>query len=543
MFKVLIAEDEMLVRVGLKNAIEWDKFGMTVIADVPNGQEAWEVYQRDAPDIVITDIKMPVMDGMELIGRIRETDQTTKVVILTCMEDFELVRKALVHQVSEYILKLEMTPDQIEKLLGRLQRDMNAAVPPRHPVPQHLESEHDAVKENLIKDYLFCNGYTEREFAAKVDYLRLNLKPTRMIVCAMEIDQYGRLRNRFQDQKGQLTRRSLLNVLNEVLRGYERGEAFHDEESRYAMIFSFHDLLSEQQIYENLYKIIDHIRKVMATYFNVTVSFGISDIRTGYSALIRQYRQSIQALERKFFDGPGKNAFVAHTDNERIGAERREKLLGLAEGWEVGDGYGKLLAEKIQAFLSAGSALSKQDVQKQFMQWLLWPISTLHLARTNRIEFFTTYADRIMNAETLDEMIEDYRQYLAELARLHAQKRTVGREINSVLRFIEANYERDITLEELAELVQMSPNYLSGLFKKEMQQNYADYLVQYRIEQAKELLLGTYMKTYEVAEKTGFANHSYFSRAFKKMTGSSPREFRRQWMVDWSKAGEPDDQE
>jgi len=140
-------------------------------------------------------------------------------------------------------------------------------------------------------------------------------------------------------------------------------------------------------------------------------------------------------------------------------------------------------------------------------------------------------------------MIEAYRQYLAELARLHAQKRTVSREINNVLQFIESNYERDITLEELAELVQMSPNYLSGLFKKEMQQNYADYLVQYRIEQAKELLLGTYLKTYEVADKTGFTNHSYFSRAFKKITGSSPREFRRQWMVDWSKAGESDEQE
>ncbi|WP_391570758.1 response regulator [Cohnella sp.] len=541
MFKVLIAEDEMLVRVGLKNAIEWDKFGMTVIADVPNGQEAWEVYQQDAPDIVITDIKMPVMDGMELIGRIRETDQTTKVVILTCMEDFDLVRKALVHHVSEYILKLEMTPEQIEKLLSRLQHEMKTS--PQRPSPQHLESEHDAVKENLIKDYLFCNGYTEREFAAKVDYLQLNLKPTRMIVCAMEIDQYWRLRDRFQDQKGQLTRRSLLNVLNEVLRGYERGEVFHDEESRYVMLFSFHDLLSEQQIYENLYKIIDHIRKVMSTYFNVTVSFGISDIQSGYGALIRQYRQSIQALERKFFYGPGKNAFVERGDNELIGGELREKLLGLAEGWEVGDGYKKLLAEKIHAFLGDGSALSKQEVQKQFMQWLLWPISTLHLARTNRIEFFTTYADRIMNAETLDEMIEAYRQYLAELARLHAQKRIVSREINNVLQFIEANYERDITLEELAELVQMSPNYLSGLFKKEMQQNYADYLVQYRIEQAKELLLGTYLKTYEVAEKTGFTNHSYFSRAFKKITGSSPREFRRQWMVDWSKAGESDDQE
>lgn len=540
LYKVLIAEDEMLVRVGLKNAIAWSEFGMTVIADVPNGQEAWEVYQREAPDIVITDIKMPVMDGMELIGRIRETDQTTKVVILTCMEDFELVRKALVHHVSEYILKLEMSTEQIEKLLDRLQREMKASA---RPARQHLESDRGAVKENLIKDYLFCNGYSDQEFAAKVDYLQLNLKPTRMIVCVMEIDQYWRLRNRFQDQKGQLIRMSLLNALNEVLRGYERGEVFHDEESRYMIIFSFHDLLSEQQIYEHLYKIIDHIRKAMTTYFNVTVSFGISDIQTGYGAMKKQYRQSVQALERKFFCGPGQNVSAERSDNGPIGEELRKKLAKLPDDWQVSDGYKKSLAEKIHAFLTADNASAKQDVQKQFMQWLLWPISTLHLTRVNVGELFAAYAERIMNAETLDETIGIYRQYLTELARYHAQKRAVSREINDVLQFIEAHYERDITLEELAELVQMSPNYLSSLFKKEMQQNYADYLVQYRIEKAKELLLGTYMKTYEVAEKTGFVNHSYFSRSFKKITGSSPREFRRQWMVDWPKDGEPDDQE
>lgn len=540
LLKVLIAEDEMLVRVGLKNAIEWSRFGMTVIADVPNGQEAWEVYQREAPDIVITDIKMPVMDGMELIGRIRETDQTTKVIILTCMEDFDLVRKALVQNVSEYILKLEMSTDQIEGLLSRLQRDMKKS---SGSASQHSESEHGAVKENLFKDYLFCNRYTDGEFAVKVDNMRLNLKPVRMIVCMMEIDQYWRLRDRFQDQKGQIIRMSLLNALDEVLRGYERGEVFHDEESRYIFIFSFHDLLSEQQILEILYKIIDHVRKVMTTYFNVTVSFGISDIQTGYHAMRKQYQQSVQALERKFFYGPGKNVPAERYDKGLIGSEWRDKLLKLPEEWEISDSYKISLADKIRSFLLEGNAAVKQVVQKQFMQWLLWPISSLHLARVNAVDLFTLYAERTMNAETMDETIEIYRQYLFELARYHAQKRTVNKEIKDVLQFIEINYEKDINLEELAGLVKMSPNYLSSLFKKEMQQNYADYLVQYRIEKAKELLLGTYLKTYEVADKVGFVNHSYFSRSFKKMTGTSPREFRKQWMVDWPKDGEPDDQE
>jgi len=539
LFKVLIAEDEMLVRVGLKNAIAWDKFGMTVIADVPNGQEAWEVYNREAPDIIITDIKMPVMDGMELITRVRERDQTTKVIILTCMEDFDLVRKALNQNVSEYILKLEMSTDQIEGLLSKLQHEMQASLPMLH---QHSESEHGAVKENLFKDYLFCNRYTDSEFSAKVDYLRLNLKSARMIVCVMEIDQYRRLRNRFQDEKGQLIRMSLLNALDEVLRGYDRGEVFHDEESRYIIIFSFHDQISEQTIYEHLYKIIAHIRKVMTIYFNVTVSFGISDIQTGYNAMKQQYQQSVQALESKFFYGPGKNSAAERRTNGMISTELRERLLKIPGEWEVGESYRKSLTDNIHAFLAESHAVGKQDVQKQFMQWLLWPITSLHLNRVDVIELFTTHAEQIMHAETFEETIEIYRQYLIELAKHHAQKRTISREINDVLQYIEVHYERDITLEELAKLVKMSPNYLSSLFKKEMKQNYADYQVQYRIEKAKELLLGTYLKTYAVADRVGFVNHSYFSKSFKKITGLSPREFRKQWMVEGSTDGEMDEQ-
>lgn len=94
MYHVLIVEDEMLVRMGIKNSINWSKFGMEVIADVSDGKAAWEIYERESPDLGITDIKRPVMDGMELITKIRDKDNHTKMLILSCLEEFELARKA-----------------------------------------------------------------------------------------------------------------------------------------------------------------------------------------------------------------------------------------------------------------------------------------------------------------------------------------------------------------------------------------------------------------------------------------------------------------
>ena len=124
MFTVLIVEDEMLVRMGIKCSIDWAKLNMCVVADVANGQAAWEVYEKERPDIILTDIKMPVMNGIELIEKIRKVDTKTKFVILSCLEEFQFVRKALSLGVSEYILKLAMSQEEMESVLGRIQNEL-----------------------------------------------------------------------------------------------------------------------------------------------------------------------------------------------------------------------------------------------------------------------------------------------------------------------------------------------------------------------------------------------------------------------------------
>ena len=121
-YKVLIVEDEVLVRGGLKSVIGWEKLGMEIIGDAANGKQALEIYEADKPDIILTDIKMPVMDGLELIARIREKDEKTKIVILTCYEEFEYLQEAMRMGVSDYISKLRMKPAEIEAAMEKLKR-------------------------------------------------------------------------------------------------------------------------------------------------------------------------------------------------------------------------------------------------------------------------------------------------------------------------------------------------------------------------------------------------------------------------------------
>lgn len=128
MFTVLIVEDEVLVSISIKNMIDWAKLDMCVIGEAQNGKDAYELYQREKPNLVITDIKMPVMDGLQLISKIREKDKQTKIIILTCYDEFDLVHKALMLGVSDYILKLRITTKEIEPVLQKVHSEMQSEI-------------------------------------------------------------------------------------------------------------------------------------------------------------------------------------------------------------------------------------------------------------------------------------------------------------------------------------------------------------------------------------------------------------------------------
>ncbi|BBI35895.1 response regulator transcription factor [Cohnella abietis] len=528
MYRVLIAEDEMLVRLGLKHSINWSDYNMTVIADAANGMEALDIYQREKPELLITDIKMPIMDGMELIARVREMNSEAQIVILTCVEDFDTVRKALAHHVQDYILKLEMTTEDMGRVLAKIKEKLD-----RMNNSGHVKMDVDipVLKDNLIKEYLLGSRYSEAEFAAKAAGLGMRLHPHRVVVTLMEIDNFDLLCKRFKDHKGQLVRMSLLNVLSEVLTNYGCGEAFADADSKYLLVFGFDELCSEQQITETIHTIVEHVRHVMNMYFNISVSFVINRAQSGYHSMKAQYSECLEILEDRFILGRGSNTYVGGQHSLLIPEETRNVLLQLVRDWQTNDTAKKALEKSMRMLLDKESTVNTTEMKRTFKNWVLMAALSMRLSKLDIPEIVSDYSDRITGARTLQELVDVFRTYLHTIGDYMSNKATISKEISDVIRYIDVNHKRELTLVELAQVVHVSPNYLSSLFKKEVGINFADYLLQYRIDRAKELLLSTFSKTYEIAEQTGFANQSYFSRAFKKLNGIGPKEFRRKWTI------------
>lgn len=530
MYRVLIAEDEKLVRIGLKNSVDWGRFGMAVVADEPDGEKALAAYERERPEVVITDIRMPRMDGMELISRIRERDRDTRFIILTCLEEFALIRSAMNLNVSGYIIKVSMTDEEIEAALRKVRDELDAmkCAGAESPV---IRSNIGLIREKVFRDFVLYRSTDEEEFARQIAGLGTRLRPGRHAVCAMGADRIRRLAAGAGDGRGELVRRSVASIVDGVLGERGLGEAFACRENRYLLVINLEDGAVEAAAHALALPALEAIRRSLEKYFNISVSFGVSAACDGYGALRPMSTQAEEALARTFYLGPGvhffTDAFAPSADGLR---EKAAALRGLPERTgESDDAFRKKYGTRVGAFirnLPAGETEIRESC-RELLQWMALSLRAPGGPAAG-------YAAAAEECETFDELLALVRDFYAQRCAPSQRRGALSEEVSQAVEYIGANFDRSISLMQVAAYVNLSANYLSALIKRELGVNFVDYVDALRMEKAGELLLGTGLKSFEVAEKLGFSDNTYFSKAFKRHYGINPSEYRKHWGRDWA---------
>ncbi|MBO5278720.1 MAG: AraC family transcriptional regulator [Lachnospiraceae bacterium] len=525
MTKLLIADDEPLVQIGLKSMLNWADYDIEICATAMNGAQALELIERHSPEIVITDIKMPVMNGLELARTCRERfGKLPLFIILTSYEEFQLVKEALSCQVLDYLVKLELNKDSLEAVIKKALQTLDE-LPERKPAAAN--SSITVFQDKFFIRLLHNLFDDEEQLKRQAKDFELDFSYPYYIACHALIQAPPAVTE--QDKLFSLYT-STLQMIREILGKSLPCYVISLDLKYFGIIL----MLSGTEDYKQLIaEALSHTFSMVHNYFNVDVlvtagnpcplpiliSESYQEARQIFSMLDNEHR--LLFYEDVAKDAPNKNAFNMSLFKEDISKAfdefDTETLSGIFR--EITELFTSYPTRYLQAIDAASNIL-------------YLAISLLPNGEETVSQIFAEFPDgyRSIYRQTTIEQVVDWLDYFGQnLCRiLDERKKTYKNHIvNNVQKYISEHIEEKLNLNDIASVFNISPSYLSQLFKKYNDTGFSEYISQMKIERAKELMSEGNLKIYEIADKLGFESAFYFSKVFKKVTGLTPRDYQQ----------------
>ena len=523
MYKVLIVDDEVLLRVGLKMSINWEEAGFTVVAEAANGEQGFDQYKKHRPDVVITDIRMPKQDGLWLVEKIRKENASIPILVLTCHDEFSYARNALKVGADDYILKSEVEDEDLLGIMNKLKKKLDKQNQDRN-LSQDASTSKNDMRRALFNDLIKTEFEVEEGMRERFDLIALPLENTCFAFASVTV-----FRNPEED-RGSFRQidQAVINLLFNLLEDREIAFLYTVNLNRY------HFLLSSPALS------VSEIRRIFLAanqgamqYFDKVLQIVYTDAAASDTPLYAHYQEFLNKADIGFYqDEPvfymqdAKNITFEELNSFELKKKYRQLLL-----------IDYIMKENTQ---SAGEFA--RELYKYFKNKMAHPSSVKlffsdivgHLFRHYHQIFKENdmnheyYHYKLINAYTLREaceilkaffmrIIEVMRQYVQNNAKLLA---------NQAVSFIEQKFDKKISLKDVAENLNLSKHYLCSIFKKETGDNVSHYINTLRIEKAKILLHKKDKKIKEIFEEVGYSNQQYFSKVFKKTTGMTVLEYK-----------------
>ncbi len=523
MIKVLLADDEILVRVGIKSSIAWNEYGFELVGEASNGLEAWDLIEQTEPDILITDIQMPKLDGMGLLARIKESGRDISTIILTCHSDFEYAKQAIRFGVRDYVLKLSTTPDELLSILLELRTELLAKAPtaPTHNALINQRELRRLFAHRLQMGHLSAPGALREQ----IRELSLALQPHDLLAIRLHVDKPSTVPPQDSTPSCALSTPELCsNILEEWVRKNKNSELFSLEDG---------DFLILMNPPTDIRQIAPDLQYLFNKYLNLSVSIGISDVHMETEGQ-KAYEEATEALKQRFFNGSGRSSFYA----ESLCRTGEVATYGYSVENELLEQLSRMDVSQVEALLFPliTEICSVSITKEQCMERLSEVLSTFFQAAKRfggtRQEFCQEYelsTDSLHELEFSSEVIPWFAELIPHFFDYltRCRNRQYRSEILLIQDYIRQHYREKITLDFAAAYVFMSPSHFCKLFKKSTGKNFVDYLSEVRIEKAKRLLLESNLLIYQISEQVGYTNFNYFTKVFKKYTGITPEEYRQ----------------
>ena len=497
---LMIVDDDIQIREGIQYGIDWDTIGISRVKSYGDGVEALEDYDSFGPQIILADIRMPAMDGLEFLRQVKMRSREVKVILISAYSDFEYCQKAVELGASGYELK----PLKVRNLIQKIQemaKQVRTEAQGKEAYERYVASYREKVAGELLSGRI-----TDRNVILELLDKYFGLENARNMVCmVMEWDGGDR-----EDQDA--------GNIKEILRPHLREDQIQLEcEGRFIILAKTEDSVMYTLEIQNHLKTLWYRAKQRAAQKGLSLSAGVSGMVTA-EKISTGYDTAVKSLSCRFFKGPG--SFKMSVQGDRKQEVRLDLPPEYEEGLKNHD-----LDRMLKAIDGFGLEAAEKEItdQEQVKQVMLSGIVRLAWEMGQNAEI-----TQVRETGYLSDFLEFWKEQCRRIMKAgqESSNRGYSANIRKALAYIHQSYDRDLLAEEVAAHIGKSPNYFSSIFRAEVGMTFREYLNRYRIERATELITESDMMIYEIAEKVGYSDYTYFSQVYKKLTGLSPTTLR-----------------
>ena len=531
LYRIMLVDDEEEVRKAIIRKMDWAQLGFEVVGDAENGEDALEKLEQYEPDVVITDIRMPYMDGLTLTARIREKYPSMKILIFSGFDDFEYAKQAIKLNVTEYILK-PVNGEELAVILRRIRENLDEEIEQRRNINSLRENYLESLPllRELFLNYL-VRGTTDvtavipkmREYGIDI------LDARKWLAAVIHVEKVERIETKELSMHQELIPISVRELLEDYLKPYCRFTIFNSIEG-----ITVISAIDEHNTQTGLINLLNDICKESRRVLEVTITVGVGHDCDTLQEIGSSYRTAVDALGYRAIVGKGKTIYINDVEPVSKGklqfsAKDEEELISA-----IKFGSGDII-ENVLRRLSG----CMDDAKVHFGQYQLYMLSIVNCLIRLMQQYDLDMDDMFDSKGQYEDVLagicrrEEFADRIVPIAcRMNEamnreRDNTTRRVIQEAKEYIRENYSNpELSVEMLCRHLHMSSAYFSTVFKKETGQTYVNYLTEVRLNKAVELLNETDDKTYMIAQKVGYQEQNYFSYVFKKRYGVSPTKYR-----------------
>lgn len=538
LYSVMLVDDEEEVREAIARKLDWESMGFKVVGTAENGEEALEIAEQLRPDVVMTDIKMPFMDGLTFCRRLKENQMNTKVVIFSGFDEFDYAKEAIKLEVEEYILK-PINAAELREVFERLKETLDREIAEKRNMDYFYRYYQESLP--IMKDQFLTGLIQGRIPPDRIEELsnsyQLPLKAPFYSVAEIHMDHTNNNRSHGHDPE---TWKRMLAVSGKQILDEQVADMFQFHSFLHLDCIVVIGMLQDSSGIRRMIHYLDQFCKICKRVLSVNTTAGIGQICDSLVQLPFSYGGAVDAVEARVLIEPDQAIYIKDIEPNSKAAFMLEDQAVQNIMRAVKLGTEEELKNEVQSMIQhmKKSMLNVNQYQITLMEIVTETLKVIGAYGVETVQVFGTGFDLYRDPaqfETL-EMLEHW--LLDTMLRLRSfirreRKDTAKLLVEKAIQYIGEHYGKsELSVDMLCNHLNVSPAYFSALFKKETGMTFVAYLTRIRLERAIYLLEATDQKTYMIAESVGYTEPNYFSYVFKKKYGISPSRYRLQKMGD-----------